>query len=87
MAACQKGDNYPGPNATINGALVDSLTGEPFQSEQPNGFRMKWTELSYTGGSVQPDYFWGMPDGKFNWNYAFGYESSRYEIVPIEEHL
>lgn len=81
--ACQKGDNYPAPNANIQGALLDAITGEPFQSEQPNGFRMKWTELSY-GGNVQPDYFWGMQDGRFNWDHAFGYAGSKYEIVPVE---
>lgn len=81
--ACQKGDNYDGPNASFFGALTDAETGEPFQSEQPNGFRLKWTELSH-GNNVQPDFFWGMPDGKFNWNFAFGYAGANYEIVPIE---
>ncbi|MDL2222286.1 DUF3823 domain-containing protein [Parabacteroides sp. OttesenSCG-928-N08] len=82
MTACEV-DNYDEPDAAITGIVIDKTTGEGFNSEQPNGFRIKWTEKSW-GDNVQPDYFWGMPDGKFNWDWVFGYADSQYEIQPVE---
>lgn len=76
-------DNYDEPDASITGIVIDKTTGEGFNSEQPNGFRIKWTERSW-GDNVQPDYFWGMEDGKFNWDWVFGYSDSQYEIQPVE---
>jgi hypothetical protein len=74
-------DNYDAPNASFGGVVIDKTTGEGISTEQPNGFRIRWTELSW-GDNVRPDYFWAMPDGTFNWKYAFGYGDSQYEILP-----
>lgn len=76
-------DNYPGPNAKFKGTIVDKTTGKGLQTEQPNGFRIKWTELSWEH-NPQPEYFWAKPDGSFNWEHAFGYKNSQYEIQPVE---
>jgi hypothetical protein len=80
--ACEM-DNYEGPNASFGGIVIDKTTGKGISTEQPKGFRIRWKELTW-GDNVQPDYFYGMPDGKFNWNYAFGYANAEYEITPVE---
>jgi hypothetical protein len=79
--ACEM-DNYEAPNASFGGVIIDKTTGQGISTEQPNGCRIRWTELSW-GDNLQPDYFWVMPDGKFNWKHAFGYKNSQYEIVPM----
>jgi len=81
--ACVKMDNYPAPNASFGGIVIDKTTGKGISTEQPLGFRIRWTELSW-GSNVKPDYFYAMPDGKFNWDRVFGYANSQYEIVPVE---
>ena len=80
--ACEM-DNYDAPDASFGGIVIDKTTGQGISTEQPRGFRIRWTELSW-GDNVKPDYFWAMPDGKFNWTHTFGYENSQYEIVPVE---
>ncbi|MDL2282580.1 DUF3823 domain-containing protein, partial [Parabacteroides sp. OttesenSCG-928-G06] len=82
VTACDV-DNYDEPNASITGIVIDKTTGEGLNTEQPNGFRIKWIERSW-GDNVQPDYFYGMEDGKFNWDWVFGYSDSQYEIQPVE---
>jgi len=81
--ACVEVDNYEAPNASFGGIVIDKTTGQGISAEQPNGFRIRWRELTW-GDNVQPDYFHGMPDGKFNWNLVFGYKDSKYEITPVE---
>jgi hypothetical protein len=76
--ACET-DNYEAPNASFGGIVIDKTTGRGISTEQPNGFRIRWTELTW-GENVQPDYFWAMPDGKFNWTHAFGYDAIWYEL-------
>ena len=78
-----KVDNYDEPNASFGGIVIDKTTGKGISTEQPRGFRIRWTEKSW-GDNVQPDYFWAMPDGKFNWNWVFGYNGSEYEILPVD---
>lgn len=80
--ACEV-DNYDEPDASFGGVVIDKTTGEGISTEQPRGFRIRWTEKTW-GDNVQPDYFWAMPDGKFNWDWAFGYDNSEYEILPVE---
>lgn len=50
--ACQKLDNYPGPNATLQGQIIDTLTGKNVQSEvsgdNGNGTRIKLLETSWS---------------------------------------
>ena len=78
-------DNYDGPNAKFRGVVIDKTTGKGIQTEQPNGFKIKWTELSWEyQDNIQPEYFWGKTDGSFNWEYAFGYAGSLYEVQPVQ---
>lgn len=59
-------DNLAAPNETIEGSVVDSLTGNPVLTDQGSeGIRVRMTELSYGDNvSHNPD-FYCMPDGSF----------------------
>ena len=49
-------DNYDGPNAKFRGVVIDKTTGKGIQTEQPNGFKIKWTELSWEyQDNIQPE--------------------------------
>lgn len=76
LAACSKVDTYDIPKETLTGVLADA-DGNPFITEQPNGFRIKLIEQ----GSTTPRDFWGMADGKFNNTKIF---KGRYKIVPSD---
>lgn len=80
MTSCYK-DNYDGPNANFHGRLMHYQTGEPIYSEQPNGFQIRFTELSW-GPNVTSQNFYGKYDGSFNWDYLFGYTDAKYEGSP-----
>ena len=59
-------DNYDAPEETIQGEVVDVLTGDPVLTDQGSeGIRVRLTELSW-GDNVEhnPD-FYCMPDGTF----------------------
>lgn len=76
---CSEIDNYSIPDAGIYGTVIDDISGEPIQTEQPNGYRMKLIKPDYE--DAIPLYFWGMEDGSFqNTKIA----SDRYEIVPVD---
>ncbi len=77
LSSCYK-DNYEEPNANFHGRVIDVSTGKTFQTEQPNGFRIRFTEVSWDPGAA-PQFFWAMPDGNFNWDYLFAYEGPKYE--------
>lgn len=82
FSACEFGDNYEGPNANFHGQLINKITGEPFYSEQPNGFQIKFKEISW-GPDAQAQTFQGKYDGSFNWDYLFGYTDSKYDGSPF----
>ena len=48
MMSCGDIDNMEGPNAAIAGSLIDETTNKPIISEQPNGFRIKMVETSWS---------------------------------------
>ena len=74
ITACSKIDTYDPPAETLTGLLADA-TGDPYITEQPNGFQIKLIE----DGSTTPREFWGMADGKFNNTKIF---KGMYKIVP-----
>jgi hypothetical protein len=76
---CSEIDNYKVPDSGIYGVVTDNITGEPIQTEQPNGFRIKMLEKDYE--NPIPIFFWGKEDGSFRNTKVF---SGQYEIVPIE---
>lgn len=80
LISCDKLDNYDGPQETLTGRVIDEITGEPIVTEQPNGFRIKLSEISWSD-SPQPEYFWGKADGTFTNTKLF---AGMYEISPVE---
>lgn len=72
-------DNYDAPNAGIQGKVIDNVTNEGIQSEQPNGFRVRLLESGYK--NVIPIDFWGKADGSFRNTQLF---SNEYRVIPIE---
>src|SRR5262249_18331271 len=72
-------DNLDGPNAGIKGQVIDNVTNEGIQTEQPNGFRVRLLESGYE--NVIPIDFWGKADGSFQNTQLFANE---YRVVPIE---
>ncbi len=67
-------DNYEAPTETLQGVLADS-EGNPFITEQPNGFQIKIIE----DGSSTPRSFWGKADGTFLNTKIF---KAKYKVIP-----
>lgn len=78
--SCEKLDNYDDPKERLTGRLTDQMTGDALITEQPNGFRIKMSEISWSD-SPEPEYFWGKADGTFNNTKIF---AGTYEITPVE---
>jgi hypothetical protein len=77
---CLKDDNYPGPNATVNGTLTDVSTGQPYQSA-PNDERMYVLQTNYTAGTPVPFYWDIEPSGVYNNTEVF---AATYKIYPTD---
>lgn len=78
-------DNYEGPNATIEGKILDA-NGDLLQTEQGGGnMRLQMDELSWAGDdstiAVIPSYLSVKQDGSFFNSKIFAGE---YRITPIE---
>lgn len=79
IISCGKIDNYDYPDGNIYGVLIDSITNEPLQSEQPNGFNIKLFEK---GGILTiPQVIAGKPDGSFEDALIF---QNEYKVLPTE---
>ncbi len=79
FTSCKK-DNYPAPNAAIQGKITDAVTNASFQTEQPNGVKIRLIEESY-GTNVTPIDFWCSSDGSFENTAVF---ADKYKIIPVE---
>lgn len=77
--SCGEIDNYDAPNGYIHGQLIDKITNESFQSQQPNGFIIKLFEQE--GSMNSPILFHGKPDGTFENALIF---QIKYKIIPVE---
>jgi hypothetical protein len=79
LASCEKIDNYDYPNGGIYGKLVDEITKENLQNDQPQGFVIKLFEK----GSVKtsPIRFTGKSDGTFENVLIF---QNEYKVLPDE---
>lgn len=65
-SSCKKIDNYPAPQETLTGSVVDAVTGKTVQTEVGgNGTRVKLLEISWSNNPT-PFYFSSMQDGTFN---------------------
>lgn len=69
LSSCKKLfqlDNYPEPQETLKGAVVDVATGNPVLTDQGGeGIRVRLTELSWGDNVVNNPDFFCMPDGTF----------------------
>lgn len=72
-------DNYDAPDAGIYGTLLDSETGTPVYTEQPDGCRIELLDLAYE--NPIPLQFWAKADGTFR-NVALF--SGLYDVTPKE---
>lgn len=79
IVSCET-DNMDGPDAAITGSVIDETTNKPLITEQPNGFRIKMIETSWSE-SATPEYFWGKADGTFKNSKIF---SATYDVEPVE---
>src|SRR5688572_27173274 len=90
MASCEEDDNYPAPAETFKGSLVDSETGEPFQTAIGNtGVRIKLMEYSWSA-TPTPYYMYSMMNGEFNNNKIFRGEygvTPEGAFVPLAEEM
>jgi hypothetical protein len=79
FVSCEEDDNYPAPNETFKGSIVDAETGQPFQTAiGGTGVRIKMMEYSWSA-TPTPYYMYAMMDGQFNNNKIFRGE---YGITP-----
>jgi hypothetical protein len=79
LASCGKIDNYKAPDGGIYGKLVDSITKDNLQNDQPNGFAIKLFE---NGASMtSPIRTTGKSDGTYENAFVFQKE---YMVVPTD---
>lgn len=77
--SCSKIDNYKAPDGNIYGKLIDKITKENIQTEQPNGYSVKLFEK---GGKMNsPIVVPGKPDGTFENAFIF---QNEYMVLPTE---
>ncbi len=79
LISCSKLDNYSGPNAAITGAIVDSATGQPVQTEQPNGIMISLFAEGYP--SPIPINIWTKADGTFENALLF---AGKYKVIASQ---
>jgi hypothetical protein len=77
---CIKDDNYPAPNASVSGTIIDSLTGKGIQSD-PNEERLYVLQTNYTAGTAIPFYWNIMPSGAYYNSEVF---AETYKIYPTD---
>ena len=80
ITSCSEFDNYDAPEGTLSGSVIDKVTGKTIITEQPQGFRIKYDEISWSDAPIS-QYFWGKSDGTFNNSKLF---AGKYEITPVE---
>lgn len=79
LVSCFNIDNYEAPNAKIEGNLINVETGEPMQTEQPDGCRIRLDDLSYE--NPVPLYFWVMSSGHYRNKALF---EGEYSVSPTD---
>ena len=76
--SCTKLDNYNPPNATLNGQIIDVVTGAPIQTNVYDCM-IELDELSWSQ-NPQPFYFTTRQDGTFTNTKVF---AGKYKITPV----
>lgn len=79
FSSCKKIDNYASPNGDIYGKVIDNITKEGLQTEEPLGFTL---QLFEKGGSMNsPISFDGKPDGTYENANVF---QGEYKVIPTQ---
>ena len=76
--ACTKIDNYDGPNASLEGRLIDTETGENFQTA-PGNIQVRIFQVSWSA-TPSPQDIPSKVDGTFKDTKLF---SGRYKAIPV----
>lgn len=77
MSACKKIDNYPGPNASFEGRLIDKTTGKNFLTST-NSMQIKLEQISWSDTPV-PQEIPSKIDGTFKDSKLF---KGKYRVTP-----
>jgi|SRR5665647_161518 len=72
-------DNYSVPDMTLDGSVVDKVTGENIQTRQPDGIKIRLVEQGYS--NPQPYDFWTKSDGSFRNTRLF---AGKYKVIAME---
>ena len=72
-------DNYDPPTMTIEGKVVDEVTGENIYTQQPNGIKVRLLEEGFT--TPTPYDFWAMSDGTFRTTKVF---PAKFKVLVLE---
>lgn len=72
-------DNYDPPTMTIEGKVVDEVTGENIFTQQPNGIKIRLMEEGFT--TPTPYDFWAMSDGTFRTTKVF---PAKFKVLALE---
>ena len=72
-------DNYEPPTMTIEGKVVDEVTGENIYTQQPNGIKIRLLEEGFT--TPTPYDFWAMTDGTFRTTKVF---PKKFKVLILE---
>ncbi len=72
-------DNYDPPTMTIEGKVVDEVTGENIYTQQPNGIKIRFLEDGFA--NPIPYDFWAMSDGTFRCTKVF---AAKYKVYALE---
>ncbi|WP_345211422.1 DUF3823 domain-containing protein [Mucilaginibacter gynuensis] len=78
--SCNKVDNYPEPDKTLTGKIVDAETNEPLYTEQPDGTRIRLLQTDWNESPI-PQYFWAKSDGTFRNTKIF---KGKYDVTPVD---
>jgi len=72
-------DNYDPPSMTIEGKVVDEVTGENIYTQQPNGIKIRLLEEGFS--KPTPYDFWAMTDGTFRTTKVF---PAKFKVLVLE---
>jgi hypothetical protein len=77
--SCTKVDNYPGPDSSFQGNLIDSVTGKNMVTES-QGFNIELKQLNWSD-NPDPYYIPAKLDGTFQDTRIFG---GHYSVIPTQ---
>jgi hypothetical protein len=78
LSSCEL-DNYEAPDRVLDGKVVDASTGEPIQTRQPDGIKIRLIEEGTT--DPVPYDFWAKADGTFRNTRIF---AGKYKIQALQ---